>query len=125
MDRTAKATGPVDYDPCDGCPQPCRKACPVKAVRPRPPTSSSELGQSLLPGINGTYDRVTCNTKMSRDVEDAARALATSDEEGEDLASTMNAFEEAVMALPPAERRSRSTASSTAGCCELSCPVGR
>ena len=35
MDRTAKATGPVDYDPCDGCPQPCRRACPVEGVRPR------------------------------------------------------------------------------------------
>jgi len=31
MDRTAQATGPVDYDPCDGRPQPCRRACPVTA----------------------------------------------------------------------------------------------
>ena len=24
LDRSANATGPVDYHPCDGCPQPCR-----------------------------------------------------------------------------------------------------
>ena len=42
MDRAAKATGPVDYDPCDGCPQPCRRACPVKAFE-HAAYSSSEL----------------------------------------------------------------------------------
>ena len=82
MDRTAMVTGPLEYDPCDGCPQPCRTACPVNAFD-HAAYSSAELRQSLLPGINGSYDRVTCNTKMSRDVEEAAWALAASDEEGE------------------------------------------
>ena len=86
--------------------------------------SSSELGQSLLPGINGTYDRVTCNTKMSRDVEKAARAMAASDEEGDALASTMNEFEEAVLAMPKGDGEPQYGVKYCRRC-ELSCPVGR
>jgi epoxyqueuosine reductase len=123
IDRAASATGPVDYDPCEGCPQPCRRACPVKAFD-RTVYSSSTLGQSLLPGINGTYDRVTCNTKMSRDVEKAARAMAASDEEGKALASTMNEFEEAVLAMPKGEGEPQFGVK-YCRMCELSCPVGR
>lgn len=123
MDRMAKATGPVDYDPCDRCPRPCRRACPVKAFD-HAAYSSSELGQSILPGINGTYDRVTCNTKMSRDVEEAARAMASSDEESSALASTMNAFEEAVLAMPRGDGESQYGVK-YCRMCELSCPVGK
>jgi epoxyqueuosine reductase len=123
LDRPAKATGPLDFDPCDGCPQPCRKACPVGAFD-HTVYSSSALGQSALPGINGTYDRVTCNTKMSRDVDEAARAMAASDEEGEALASTMNAFEEVVMALPRSDGEPQYGVK-YCRMCELSCPVGR
>ena len=72
---------------------------PRQGVRPHRILISA-LGQSLLPGINGIYDPVTCNTKMSRDVEEAAEAMAASDEEVSHLASTMNAFEEAVLAMP-------------------------
>ncbi|HUK77178.1 MAG TPA: hypothetical protein VL117_06200 [Thermoleophilia bacterium] len=122
MDRTAKATGPVDYDPCEGCPQPCRTACPVQAFD-RTAYSSSQLGLSILPGVNGTYDRVTCNTKMSRDVRDAARTMAASDEEGEALASTMNAFEEAVLAMPQVDGASRYGVK-YCRMCELACRVG-
>jgi epoxyqueuosine reductase len=123
LDRTVKVTGPLDYDPCDGCPQPCRKACPVRAFD-HTVYSSAELGQSILPGINGTYDRVTCNTKMSRDVEEAARLMAASDEESEALASTMNAFEEAVLAMPKGDGEPQYGVK-YCRMCELSCPVGR
>ena len=82
------------------------------------------MGSRFLPGINGTYDRFTCNTKMSRDVEEAARALAASDEEGEDLASTMNAFEEVVMALPKSDGEPQYGVKYCRRC-GLSCPVGR
>ena len=123
LGRSATATGPLDFDPCDGCPQPCRKACPVGAFE-NTVYSSSALGQSILPGINGSYDRFTCNTKMSRDVEEAARALAASDEEGEDLASTMNAFEEVVMTMPKGEAEPQYGVKYCRRC-ELSCPVGR
>ena len=123
MNRTAEATGPLDFDPCDGCDQPCRKACPVGAFDDTV-YSSSALGQSILPGINGTYDRVTCNTKMSRDVEDAAMAMAASDEEREDILWTMNAFEEVVMALPKGDGEPQYGVKYCRRC-ELSCPVGR
>ena len=46
LDRTAKPTGRLHFDPCDGCPQPCRKACPVGAFD-RTVYSSSALGQSI------------------------------------------------------------------------------
>jgi epoxyqueuosine reductase len=123
LDRAANSTGPLDFDPCDGCPQPCRRACPVKAFD-HAVYSPSDLGQSILPGINGTYDRVTCNTKMSRDVEKAARAMAASDEEGAALASTMNAFEEAVLTMPQGDGALQYGVK-YCRMCELSCPVGR
>jgi epoxyqueuosine reductase len=123
LDHLARATGPVEYDPCDGCDQRCRKACPVGAFDGTP-YDGSTLAQSQLPGTDGTYDRVTCNTKMAQDVEDAAQALATTEENQEHLASTMNAFEEAVMALPPAGAELRYGVKYCRRC-ELSCPVGR
>ena len=119
----AKATGPVEYDPCDGCDEPCRRACPVGTFN-ETAYDADALGQAQLPGTDGTYDRVTCNTKMSSDVDAAARALTASDEEGEALASTMNAFEEAEVALPPADDEARYGVKYCRRC-ELSCPVGR
>ncbi len=123
MDRTAKATGPLDYDPCDGCAQPCRTACPVEAFD-HAAYSSSELGQSLLPGIDGTYDRVTCNAKMARDADEAARTMAESGEEGEALAQNMNAYDEAVLAMPNGDGEPQHVVK-YCRMCELSCPVGR
>lgn len=123
LGHAAKPTGPVEYDPCEGCDERCRKACPVGAFDAIAYNASS-LGQSQLPGTDGTYDRVTCNTKMARDVEDAARALATSEQDCQDLASTMNAFEEAVMPLRSAGGEPRYGVKYCRRC-ELSCPVGR
>ena len=123
LDRAARATGPVEYDPCGGCEEPCRRACPVGAFD-EVAYDASQLGQSELPGTDGTYDRVICNTKMAQDIEDAAGALAASEEERGGLATTMNAFEEAVMTLPPTGDEARYGVKYCRRC-ELSCPVGR
>ena len=56
--------------------------------------------------------------------ETNARAMAASDEEGEALASTMNAFEEAILALPKGEGEPQYGVK-YCRMCELSCPVGR
>lgn len=124
LDRAAEATGPVDYDPCAGCDEPCRRSCPVGAFD-ETAYDASRLGQAELPGTDGTYDRITCNTKMAQDVEDAAAALATDDHDQQGLASTMNAFEEAVMALPAAGAGEARYGVKYCRRCELSCPVGR
>ena len=122
LDRAAEVTGPIDYDPCDGCPQPCRKACPVSAFD-QTTYSSSELGQSLLPGINGTYDRVACNARLSRDADEAARAIAASGGEGTALIQDMRAYDEAVLTMPKGGGEPQRVVK-YCRLCELSCPVG-
>lgn len=123
LDRAALATGPVDDDPCAGCDAPCRRACPVGAFD-EIAYDAAALGQPELPGTDGTYDRVTCNTKMAQDVEDAAAALAANEDDRRRVADTMNAFEEVVMALPAADGATRYGVKYCRRC-ELSCPVGR
>jgi len=123
LDQAAQATGPIAYDPCDGCDAPCRRACPVGAFD-ETAYDASTLGQAELPGTDGTYDRITCNTKMAQDVEDAAAALAAGEDDRRQVADTMNAFEEVVMALPAADGTPRYGVKYCRRC-ELSCPVGR
>ncbi|HMK92111.1 MAG TPA: hypothetical protein VK576_03850, partial [Thermoleophilia bacterium] len=104
------------------CDEPCRGACAVRAFG-ETAYDADALWQSELPATDGTYDRITCNTKMAQDVEDAAAALATSQDASSKLASTMNAFEEAVMALPSGGGQTRYGVKYCRRC-ELSCPVG-
>jgi epoxyqueuosine reductase len=123
LDQQAQATGPLAYDPCEGCDARCRTACPVGAFD-EIAYDASVLAQPQLPGTDGAYDRVTCNTKMAQDVVDAAAALTTNEDEQKDLTSTMNAFEEAVMAIPAAGGEERYGVKYCRRC-ELSCPVGK
>jgi epoxyqueuosine reductase len=123
LDHAAQATGPVEYDPCAGCDEPCRRACPVGAFDATA-YDATVLGQSQLPATDGTYDRITCNTKMAQDVEDAAGTLTASEEDRQGLASTMNAFEEAVLELQADGSEARYGVKYCRRC-ELSCPVGR
>jgi len=78
LDRKAETTGPLKFNPCEDCKQPCRKACPVKAFQ-NTVYSADALGQSILPGINGTYDRGTCNVKMEKDIEESVMAIPADD----------------------------------------------
>ena len=123
LDRESQATGPIKYDPCAGCDEPCRRACPVGAFD-EVAYDARALEQSQLPAGDGTYDRVTCDTKMAQDVEDAAAVLATGADDQRVLALTMNSFEEATMTLQPADGEARYGVKYCRRC-ELSCPVGR
>ncbi len=49
LDRVLNATGPIPFSPCDGCPMPCRRACPRDAFH------------------GGAYDRSRCALQMAAD----------------------------------------------------------
>ncbi len=123
LDREAEAIGPLEFNPCEGCKQPCRKACPIKAFQ-NTVYLADALGQSILPGINGTYDRVTCNMKMQKDIEEAVMVMPASDEEHQDIRLTINEFEEGVMVTPKGDKEPYYGVKYCRGC-EQSCPVGK
>jgi epoxyqueuosine reductase len=123
LDRQAEATGPLEFNPCKGCKQPCRKACPVKAFK-NPVYSADALGQSILPGINGTYDRVTCNVKMEKNIEEAVMAIPAANEEHHEVRLAIEEFEEGVKVKPKGAKQPYYCVKYCRGC-ELVCPVGK
>ena len=123
LDREAEATGPLEFNPCEGCEQPCRKACPTKAFN-NTVFSVDALGQSILPGINGTYDRVTCNGKMKKDIEESIMAIPVGDEEHQEVRLAIDGFEEGVMVKPIGDKESYYCVKYCRRC-ELACPVGK
>ena len=68
FDEELPPTGPVIYDPCDGCDEPCRQACPRNAFGCAA-HSPIEMGMVTLPGKNGWYDRETCRPKIEKNIE--------------------------------------------------------
>jgi epoxyqueuosine reductase len=63
VDAVLPSTGSMDFDPCDGCDMPCRKACPQRAFN-RTAYSRADYGRETLPGRTGVYDRFRCNEQM-------------------------------------------------------------
>lgn len=62
-----------DYDPCDGCSEPCRRACPQNALSGRalPQSSLEKAGADApahLPARDGSYERLLCNQQMEADI---------------------------------------------------------
>ena len=123
LDRKAEATGPLEFNPCEGCKQPCRKACPIKAFQ-NTVYSVDALDQSILPGINGTYDRVTCNVKMEKDIEEAVMAIPAGHEEHQEVRLAIGEFEEGVLVKPKRDKEPYYCVKYCRGC-ELACPVGK
>ena len=123
LDQKAEATGPLEFNPCEGCKQFCRKACPIKAFQ-NTVYSADEIGQSILPGINGTYDRVTCNVKMEKDIEEAVTAIPAGDEEHQEVLHAIDKFEESVKLKPQGDKKPSYCVKYCRGC-ELSCPPAR
>jgi len=84
---------------------------------------ADEIGLSILPGINGTYDRVTCSIKMKKDIDDAVMGASTVDDEQNDVREAINEFEE-IDKVP--SRNDTKSISCVKYCrkCELACPLG-
>ena len=122
LDQKVETTGPLEFYPCEGCEQPCRKACPIKAFQ-NTVYSADVLDQSILPGINGTYDRVTCNLKMEKDIKEAVMAIPAGDEEHQVVRLAIDEFEEGVKLKPKDDKESNYCVKYCRGC-ELVCPVG-
>ena len=123
LNREAAITGPLEFNPCEGCHQPCRKACPIKAFQSNVYTTDA-LGQSILPGINGTYDRVACNVKMEKDIEEAVMKIPATDKKHRDIKLTINKFEKGVTGQQKGDKDSYCCVKYCREC-ELSCPVGK
>ncbi|GAI92734.1 unnamed protein product, partial [marine sediment metagenome] len=64
------ATGPIPFDPCDGCEEFCRKECPQNAFAERI-LSSADVGMAMLPGRDGFFSRANCMFQMNKDVDDS------------------------------------------------------
>jgi epoxyqueuosine reductase len=86
--------------------------------------TTSELGQSLLPGVDGTYDRVACSVELARNAGEAARTIEASEQKGEALAQNMDAYDQAVPAILKADGKHQHRVK-YCRMCELSCPVGK
>ena len=70
LEQAIEPTGPIDFDPCDGCDEPCRQACPQMAFN-KQIFSPTETGLEQLPGRSGCFSRPTCNQQMKADIDAA------------------------------------------------------
>jgi epoxyqueuosine reductase len=122
LNRDAKSTGLSDFNPCENCGQPCRKACPIKAFE-NTIYSAKALGQSILPGINGTYDRVSCNIKMEKDIDEAATMISANEKQHQEVRQLISKFEKSHIKTPNGDQTFNYCVRYCRKC-ELSCPVG-
>jgi epoxyqueuosine reductase len=100
-------TGPIDFDPCGGCDEPCRKVCPQDAFG-RIVHTTFEMGVDALPGRDGSFSRAACMDQMAEDVENAGIAANDWGPSGEH-------WQKAQTPQPIKWCRR----------CEFACPVGR
>lgn len=73
-DADLPSMGPTEDDPCDGCPMPCRAACPQDAFAEQVHTEAA-YGQAALPGRSGVYNRILCNREMRANESHVEAAL--------------------------------------------------
>jgi epoxyqueuosine reductase len=105
-------TGPVTFDPCDGCEEYCRKACPQNAFD-RIALSPVETGMYTLPGRDACFSRAKCYIQMDKDVEGSDMAVAKGFLSGLDKSALVTA------GVSQTEKRIKWCRR-----CELACPVG-
>lgn len=70
LDAELAPTGPSEFDPCCGCDERCRAACPQEAFE-NVVLSSAEAGVDALPGRDGSFSRASCFVQMGQDSEDS------------------------------------------------------
>ncbi len=99
LETEIASTGPINFDPCEGCDQFCRQACPQHAFD-HIVFSPEEIGIEKLPGRDGSFSRPTCNIQMGKDIDAAFEETDPQSGEMEKIIKYC--------------RR-----------CELACPVGR
>jgi epoxyqueuosine reductase len=99
LDRRLPSSGPIRFDPCRGCDDRCRRACPQDAFG-HPPARAAARDRLRLPARTGVYGRAACNRQMEMDVAAA-------------VAETVAGFDNPVKLIRYCRR------------CELSCPAGR
>lgn len=68
LDQELPAAGPSEFEPCQECKMPCRKACPQKAFRSRI-YPQEKFGSDKLPGRSGVYSRHLCRVQMELDFD--------------------------------------------------------
>ncbi len=61
------STGPLVWDPCEGCAMPCRSACPKSAFAEEVYNSKNYEGETRLPGRTGCYNLLACDEQMAID----------------------------------------------------------
>lgn len=99
IDIELPSSGQRDFDPCRGCENWCRKACPQSAFDSEA-FDEDQASWKMRPGRDGCYSRAACNRQMEADVDASGEAAG----EGYDDSSRIIRF---------------------CRCCEFSCPVGR
>jgi len=100
-------TGPVSFDPCDGCEEYCRQACPQNAFEKRV-HSSAEVGVADLPGRDGNYSRSRCMIQMMQDTVDSGAEIT----------------DESMSFVDTEEESKPDKLIKWCRLCEFSCPVG-
>ena len=99
VDVALPSTGPRQFNPCAGCPEYCRKACPQNSFDEKL-YAEEVYDQTILPGRDGSFSRPGCNVQMTLDNDDARLQV-------------VDGFEQPVKVIKYCRR------------CELACPVGK
>ena len=107
LEEELAPTGPIAFDPCDGCEEFCRKACPQNVFK-EIILSSVETGMSTLPGRNGCFSRAKCMIQIDKDAKDSGVDVEVQWNSGVDIEDLFERDR-----LIKYCRR-----------CELTCPVG-
>ncbi|MCA1786831.1 MAG: epoxyqueuosine reductase [Desulfobacteraceae bacterium] len=100
--------GPLAFDPCRTCAEPCRKACPQSAFN-QIIYQKRKMGMDRLPGRNGSFDRNSCGKQMALELE----AGTPKEKDRAEWSATKEGMNEG----SPAIKFCRN--------CEFACPVGK